>query len=190
MNRSAVVVALALGVALAGCRGKTPPPPPPAPPPVVPATPPPAPTPQRTPDVVPQPDEYDRLLGTASDQIDRMGLLADIHFDLDSADLRDQDRQALAQNGDVLKRFDFLKISVEGHCDERGSVEYNLALGERRARAALDYLVSLGVSADRLKAVSYGKEIPVCTESTEACWARNRRAHFTVTGKTEGNRRR
>jgi peptidoglycan-associated lipoprotein len=138
--------------------------------------------------VVPQLDEYDRLRQAASDEIDRMGLLADIHFDLDSADLRDQDRQALAQNGDVLKRFDFLVVTIEGHCDERGSVEYNLALGERRARAALDYLVSLGVPAQRLRAVSYGKEIPVCSESNESCWARNRRAHFAVTGKTQGSR--
>lgn len=189
MNRLALVAALAFGVALPGCGRKAPPPAPPGPPPVVPATPPPAPTPQRAPEVVPQLDEYDRLLETASDQIDRMGLLADIHFDYNSADLRDQDRQALAQNGDVLKRFDFLKVTVEGHCDERGSVEYNLALGEKRARAAFDYLVSLGVSPERLKSVSYGKEIPVCSESTEACWARNRRAHFSVTGKTEGRRR-
>ncbi len=78
---------------------------------------------------------------------------------------------------------------MEGHCDERGTVEYNLALGERRARAAYDYLVSLGVPADRLKTVSYGKEVPVCTESTEDCWARNRRARFTVTGKTAGRAR-
>jgi len=187
MNRSALVVAVILGLALPGCRGRTPPPPPPAPPPVVPATPPPAPPPA-TQEVVPQLDEYDRLRQTSSDQIDRMGLLADIHFDLDRADLREQDRQALSQNGDVLKRFDFLVVTIEGHCDERGSVEYNLALGERRARAAFDYLVSLGVPAQRLKAVSYGKEIPVCSESNESCWARNRRAHFAVTGKTEGSR--
>ena len=188
MNRSALVVAVLLGLALPGCRGKTPPPPPPAPPPVVPATPPPAPPPA-APDVEKQVDEYDQLLQKSADQIDRMGLLADIHFDLDRADLRDQDRQALAQNGDVLKRFDFLKVTVEGHCDERGSVEYNLALGERRARTAFDYLVSLGVAPERLKAVSYGKEIPLCSESNEACWARNRRAHFAITGKTEGRRR-
>ena len=188
MNRSALVVAVIFGLALPGCRGRTPPPPPPAPPPVVPATPPPAPPPAPTQEVVPQIDEYDRLKQTASDEIDRMGLLADIHFDLDRSDLRDQDRQALTQNGDVLKRFDFLVVTIEGHCDERGSVEYNLALGERRARAAFDYLVSLGVPATRLKAVSYGKEIPVCSESNESCWARNRRAHFAVTGKTQGSR--
>lgn len=189
-SRSALVVAVVLGLALPGCGKKVPPPAPPAPAPVVPATPPPAPPPQTTPDVTPQLDEYDRVIGMSSDQIDRMGLLADIHFDFDEADLRDQDRQVLAQNGDVLKRFDFLTITIEGHCDERGSVEYNLALGEKRARAAFDYLVSLGVPPDRLKPVSLGKEVPACTESTEACWARNRRAHFMVTGKTQGSRRR
>lgn len=189
-SRSAVVVAVILGLALPGCAKKVPPPAPPAPAPVVPATPPPAPPPQTTPDVAPQLDEYDRVIGMSSDQIDRMRLLADIHFDYDKADLRDQDRQVLSQNGDVLKKFDFLTITIEGHCDERGSVEYNLALGEKRARAAFDYLVSLGVPPDRLKPVSLGKEVPACTESTEACWARNRRAHFTVTGKTQGSRRR
>jgi peptidoglycan-associated lipoprotein len=118
-----------------------------------------------------------------------MGLLGDIHFDLDKADIREGDRQALSQNADVLKRFDFLRVTIEGHCDERGSVEYNLALGERRSRAAYDYLVSLGVAPDRLKTVSYGKEIPLCSESNENCWARNRRAHFTITGKGSGQRR-
>ena len=90
----------------------------------------------------------------------------------------------LTKNAEALKKFDFLRVTIEGHCDERGTVEYNLALGERRARAAYDYLVSLGVAADRLKTVSYGKEVPVCQQSNEDCWARNRRAHFAVTGKT------
>ena len=74
-------------------------------------------------------------------------------------------------------------MTIEGHCDERGTVEYNLALGERRARAASDYLVALGVPTDRLKTVSYGKEVPVCQQSNEECWSRNRRDHFAVTGK-------
>jgi peptidoglycan-associated lipoprotein len=187
MKRSFLVAALVLGAA--GCHHRTPPPAAPAtPPPVVPATPPPAPPPAAAPEVVPQVDEYERLRQTPSDQLDRMGLLAEIHFEYDKADIREADRQVLSQNADVLKRFDFLRVTVEGHCDERGSVEYNLALGERRSRAAYDYLVSLGVAPDRLKSVSYGKEIPVCSESSEDCWARNRRAHFTVTGKTTGQR--
>jgi peptidoglycan-associated lipoprotein len=188
MNRTALAVAVVLGLMLPGCGKKVPPPPPPAPPPVVPATPPPAPPPAPVADVKPL-DEYGRLQGMDADQLDKMGLLAEIHFDLDSSDLREQDRQALTQNGEVLKKYDFLAITIEGHCDERGSVEYNLALGERRAKTAYDYLVSLGVPAQRLKPVSYGKEIPLCSESNEACWARNRRAHFTVTGKVPGGRR-
>ena len=119
----------------------------------------------------------------ASDEIDRLGLLKDIRFDYDSADIREADRALLAENAEALKKFDFLRVTIEGHCDERGTVEYNLALGERRARAAADYLTSLGVGADRLKTVSYGKEIPACQQSNEECWSRNRRAHFAVTGK-------
>jgi peptidoglycan-associated lipoprotein len=129
-------------------------------------------------------DEYARLKAMASDEIDRMGLLGEIHFDYNQADLREGDRAVLSKNADVLKKFDFLKVTIEGHCDERGTVEYNLALGERRAKAAYDYVVSLGVPADRLKTVSYGKEIQVCNDANEACWQRNRRAKFTVTGKT------
>ncbi len=129
-------------------------------------------------------DEYARLKGMATDEIDRMGLLAEIHFDLDKSDIREGDRAILSKNAEVLKKFDFLRVTIEGHCDERGTVEYNLALGERRAKAAYDYVVSLGVPADRLKTVSYGKEIQVCNEANEGCWQRNRRAKFTVTGKT------
>jgi peptidoglycan-associated lipoprotein len=136
--------------------------------------------------VAPQQDEYAKLKQMAADEIDRMGLLADIHFDYDKADIREGDRAILSKNADVLKRFDFLKVTVEGHCDERGSVEYNLALGERRAKVAYDYLVSLGVPADRLKTVSYGKEVPLCQQHSEDCWSRNRRDRFTVTGKTTG----
>jgi peptidoglycan-associated lipoprotein len=130
-------------------------------------------------------DEYARLKAMTAEEIDKMGLLADVYFDLDKADIREGDRATLSKNADVLKKYDFLRVTVEGHCDERGTVEYNLALGERRAKAAYDYLVSLGVPADRLKTVSYGKEVPVCSESTEACWQKNRRAKSTVTGKTK-----
>jgi peptidoglycan-associated lipoprotein len=129
-------------------------------------------------------DEYARLKAMASDEIDRMGLLGEVHFDYNMADLREGDRAVLSKNADVLKKFDFLKVTIEGHCDERGTVEYNLALGERRAKAAYDYVVSLGVPVDRVKTVSYGKEIQVCNDANEACWQRNRRAKFTVTGKT------
>jgi peptidoglycan-associated lipoprotein len=184
MRRTSLALFLATALGVAGCHHKPAPAPPPlpTPPPAVPAAPPPAPAP-----AAPEPpmvDEYERLRQLGSDEIEKMGLLGDIHFDLDRAELREGDRQILARNAETLKKFDFLRISVEGHCDERGSVEYNLALGERRAKAAYDYLASLGVAADRMKTVSYGKEVPLCQESTEECWARNRRDHFAVTGKT------
>jgi peptidoglycan-associated lipoprotein len=178
------VAVLVTATAWAGCGKKGPPPAPPAPPPAAPATPPPAPAPE-APDVEPQADEYARIKAMASDEIERLGLLGDIHFDYDEYTLREGDREILNRNAEALKKFDFIKITIEGHCDERGSVEYNLALGERRARAAFDYLQSLGVPADRMKTVSYGKEIPACNESSEDCWARNRRDHFAVTGKVQ-----
>jgi peptidoglycan-associated lipoprotein len=181
MRHSALAVLLVLGMALPACKSSgTPTPAPRVPPPVAPATPPPAPPPI-TQEVAPQIE--DPLAGLSSAELESRGLLADIHFEYDSADLRDADRQVLSQNADFLKSHDYVKVTVEGHCDERGTVEYNLALGERRARNAYDYLVSLGVAADRLKTVSYGKEIPLCQESNESCWARNRRAHFAITGK-------
>jgi len=179
MRKTALLVILSFS--LAAC-GKTPPPQPPPPPPVAPATPPPAPPPP--PQVAPQVDEYARIKAMAADEIDRLNLLGIVYFDLDQSDIRESDKAVLAKNAEVLKKFDFLRVTVEGHCDERGTVEYNLSLGERRAKAVYDYLVSLGVAADRLKTVSYGKEIPVCPENTEDCWARNRRAKSTVTGKT------
>jgi peptidoglycan-associated lipoprotein len=184
MKQLLVAVLVVAALPFAACRRgpSAPPPLAPAPPPAAPATPPPAP-PSATEDIAPQLNEYDRLKEMASDEIDRLGLLKDIRFDYDSADIRESDRAVLAENAEALKKFDFIRVTIEGHCDERGTVEYNLALGERRARAAHDYLVSLGVAADRLKTVSYGKEIPACTQSNESCWAQNRRDHFAVTGK-------
>jgi peptidoglycan-associated lipoprotein len=182
MRKTLVAVALVAVMPFAGCKKDQPPPAPPSPPPVAPATPPPAPPPE-TAEVPQQVDEYSRIRAMGSDEIDRLGLLKPIYFDYDSSDLREADRRILSENADALKRFDFIRVTIEGHCDERGTVEYNLALGERRARAAQDYLASLGVAADRMKTVSYGKEVPICRESSEECWARNRRAHFAVTGK-------
>ncbi|HEX6739984.1 MAG TPA: peptidoglycan-associated lipoprotein Pal [Vicinamibacteria bacterium] len=181
MRQYALVAAVAiLAVGLTGCP-KKPQPVTPTEAPAVPATPPPAPAPP--PEAVPQKSEYDTLKETATDVIDKMGLLGDIHFEYDKADIRAEDQPILAKNAETLKKFDFLLITIEGHCDERGSVEYNLALGERRAKAAQEYLVSLGVPADRMKTTSLGKEVPLCQESNEECWARNRRDHFSVTGK-------
>jgi peptidoglycan-associated lipoprotein len=182
MRHRLLVIAVVATVALGACGKKKPPLPPPPPPPAAPATPPPAPPPAR-PDVAPQPNEYDRLRQMSVDELERAALFGEVRFDFDKAEIRDADRPTLNKNAEALKKFDFLRVTIEGHCDERGTVEYNLALGERRAKAAYDYLVSLGVPAERLKTVSYGKEIPACHESSEDCWQRNRRAKLTVTGK-------
>ncbi len=108
------------------------------------------------------------------------GPLEDIRFDYDSHALSDEGRALLAKNAEWLKQHPRARVIVEGHCDERGTVDYNLALGEQRALAARDYLQSLGVAADRMRTASYGKERPVDPGQTEAAWAKNRRAHFSV----------
>jgi len=115
-----------------------------------------------------------------SDSSGEGGPLEDIHFEYDQADLTDQARAILDRNAAWIKGHGAAKVRVEGHCDERGTVEYNLALGERRAQSTRDYLVSLGVPAGRLATVSYGKERPLDTGTTETAYARNRRAHFAV----------
>jgi peptidoglycan-associated lipoprotein len=115
--------------------------------------------------------------------INARGYLKDAFFDYDKADLRDDARTALSTDAEWLKRYRSIQFLIEGHCDERGTSEYNLALGDRRANAAKEYLASLGVDASRIKTVSYGKERPFCNESTEDCWQQNRRAHFLVTAK-------
>jgi peptidoglycan-associated lipoprotein len=108
----------------------------------------------------------------------------DAYFDYDKSDIRGDAQAALQQDAAALKSiladFPNASIIVEGHCDDRGSAEYNLGLGDRRASAAKDYLVQLGVPADRLKTISYGKERPQCTEENETCWQKNRRAHFSA----------
>ena len=111
------------------------------------------------------------------------GPLKDIRFAYDSYDLDESARSVLRDSSAWLKDHARGKVEVEGHCDERGTVEYNLALGAKRARAAKDYLVALGVSADRLTTISYGEELPLCHEHDETCWQQNRRAHFVVLGE-------
>jgi peptidoglycan-associated lipoprotein len=108
------------------------------------------------------------------------GPLEDVHFDYDRAELSDQARAILEKHALWLQNHRAAKVVVEGHCDERGTVDYNLALGDKRARVAREYLVSLGVAGDRLQTVSYGKEKPLDPASNEQAWARNRRAHFVV----------
>jgi peptidoglycan-associated lipoprotein len=104
----------------------------------------------------------------------------DAYFEYDKADIRPDARDALSQTAQFLRSYPQIKIVIEGHCDERGSTEYNLALGDRRAAAAKQFLTSLGLSADRMETVSYGKERPFCSASTEECYQQNRRAHFVM----------
>lgn len=104
----------------------------------------------------------------------------DAFFDLDKSDLREDARAALTKDAEFLRSYPQVKVSIEGHCDERGSTEYNLGLGQRRAEAAKNYLISLGIPADRMETTSWGKERPFCTEHDESCWQQNRRAHFVL----------
>jgi peptidoglycan-associated lipoprotein len=110
----------------------------------------------------------------------KMPVLNDVFFEFDKATLTDNSKKVLADNAGQLKGADMVTVTIEGHCDERGTVAYNLALGERRANAARDYLASLGVGAGKVKTISYGKERPFDPGHTEAAWAKNRRAHFVI----------
>jgi len=106
--------------------------------------------------------------------------MRDVFFDFDKYDVRPSDAKILDANAAWLKTNAEHLVLIEGHCDERGTNEYNLALGERRAKSTMNYLVSQGIQASRITIISYGEERPVCTEKTEECWAKNRRAHFLV----------
>ncbi len=106
--------------------------------------------------------------------------MKDIHFDYDRYGIRNDEKPILRAVADTLKKNNGVKVTIEGNCDDRGTNEYNLALGDRRANAARDFLLSLGVSASRMETVSYGEEKPVCTEDNESCWAKNRRDHFVL----------
>jgi len=140
--------------------------PPPAPPPV--SQPAPAPVTSR---IIP---------GSAEDF--RVNVGDTVHFALDQYNVEDNDKQILGRQAAWLSKYPSVRVTVEGHCDERGTREYNLALGARRANAVKEFLVSQGVSTARVETVSYGKERPVCTTSDEACWAQNRRGVTTITG--------
>ena len=130
----------------------------------------PKPTPTPTPAPTPPPITDDQLFAQ---------MVKDVYFDYDKADLRSDAQAALAQAAQIIKQKGW-KVQIEGNCDERGSTEYNLALGERRADAAKQALLQGGVSADSLKTISYGKEKPVCSESNEDCWQKNRHDHFVL----------
>ncbi len=184
-NILAASLTVSVAVGLAACHKKVPPPPP-APPPAAaaPVTPPPPPPPPPAPTPPPAPLTEDQLFARKTvDDLNAEKPLSDVFFDLDKNDLKDEARAALQKDAEWLKRWPTTKATIEGHCDSRGTPEYNLALGERRASAVRDYLVSLGVTGDRLLAVSKGKEAPFCTEENEACWSQNRRGHFVFTAK-------
>ena len=152
--------------------------------------PPPPPTPtarvnEPPPVPTPAPIREDRLQGNASslDDLNRNSPLKPVFFALDSSDIDSAGRAVLDADATLLRQNSSWVVTVEGHCDERGTAEYNLALGDRRAAAAVTYLKSLGIPADRLKTVSYGKEFPFDPGHDEAAWSQNRRAHFVITAK-------
>jgi peptidoglycan-associated lipoprotein len=175
-----------LAVAAMGCRRDPPPQvaPPPPPPPVAQKPPPPPPPPPQTPPPKPVPPTEEEIFSKKTlEQLNAERPLGDVFFALDSSELQNEGRTSLQTNADWLKRWTSTQITVEGHCDSRGSSEYNLALGSRRATAVKDYLVSLGVPENRITVISKGKEQPFCTEETESCWQQNRRGHFIITAK-------
>jgi peptidoglycan-associated lipoprotein len=104
----------------------------------------------------------------------------DAYFEYDKSDIREDARGVLTKDAEFFRSYPQVRVSIEGHCDERGSTEYNLGLGQRRAEAAKNFLVSLGITADRMETVSWGKERPVCNDHNESCWQQNRRAHFVL----------
>ena len=183
---AAVALVTTLGVSACAKKQPQPPPPPPTQPaaaaPTTPSAPPPPPTPPR--ENAPRTPTDDEVFSSKTlDQLNSEKPLSDVLFDLDSAQVRDDARPLLQKNADWMKRWTSTKIMIEGHADSRGTAEYNLALGERRASAVRTYLVSLGLAADRVQVVSKGKETPLCSDETEACWQQNRRGHFVITAK-------
>ena len=182
-------IALTAVVGVSACAKKKPGPLPdaPAPTPAPPAAtrpappPPPPPAPREAP---PAPLTEDEIFARKSlDAVNAEKPLTDAFFALDSAQIGDDAKPGLQKNADWLKRWPSTKVMVEGHADSRGTAEYNLALGEKRANAVRAYLVNLGVAESRLTIVSKGKEAPVCSDANEACWQQNRRGHFVITAK-------
>jgi peptidoglycan-associated lipoprotein len=180
---------LVLAVVAGACHKKQPPiarplPPPPPPAQTETARPPAPPEPVAEPAPMPPEPVTENTIGSKSlDDLNRNSPLKPVFYVLDSAEVDTTGQQVLQSNADVLKQYPTWQVTIEGHCDERGTAEYNLALGERRAIAARAYLLSLGIAADRIKTVSYGKEFPFDPGHDESAWAKNRRAHFVVTAK-------
>jgi peptidoglycan-associated lipoprotein len=186
MTRTHIAIAVLLSVGV-GCAKKTPATAAAEPPPVVATAPPPPPavpeasTPSPAPAAALSEDELFARKSLAD--LNGEHPLGTVYFDYDRADLRDDARETISRNAAWLRRWPSTRIVVEGHSDERGTAEYNLSLGERRAAAVRSYLVSLGIADERVMAISKGKEAPLCTEPTEACWQQNRRGTPTLTAK-------
>ena len=189
-SKGALAVLMLMTLVAVACGGKKPPVARPAPPPPVSGSgttatrPPSPPEPVAEPTIVPaEPLRDDRINASSLDDLNRNSPLKPAYYDYDSSELSAEAQKALTENAAVLKQYPGWTVTIEGHCDERGTAEYNLALGERRAVAAHAYLVSLGVAADRLRTVSYGKEFPFDPGHDEPAYAKNRRAHFVITAK-------
>ena len=189
MRTSITVVILALSLVVGGCAKRqtpvaTPQPAPPAAQPPQIATANPAP-PRRVDEALPVPAQPavsdDAASSRSIDDLNRNSPLKPVFFSVDSADLDETARAVASANADVLKKNSSWVITIEGHCDERGTAEYNMALGERRAIAVKTFLVSLGISPDRVRTISYGKEFPFDPGKTEEAFYRNRRGHFVIT---------
>jgi len=184
------IIVLAVVMGVSACAKKVPPaapspaPPAPAAPATPPAPPPPPPRAAAAPPSAPGALSEEEVFARKSlEQLNAEHPLEDVFFDLDESEIRAEGRTALQKNSDWLKRWTSAVLAIEGHCDSRGSAEYNLGLGSRRATAVRDYLVSLGVPAARVTIVSKGKEQPFCNQEEESCWKQNRRGHFVITGK-------
>ena len=160
---STIALCAAVAIAAAGCHKKV-------------AAAPPAPTPRAL-------TEEEIFARKSVEQLNSERPLGDVFFELDESEIKEEGRAALQRDADWLKKWTSTQVTVEGHCDSRGSAEYNLGLGSRRATAVKDYLVNLGVPAGRLTIVSKGKEQPICTDENEGCWSQNRRGHFVITAK-------
>ncbi len=183
-----IVLVVLLAVTVGACKKKTPPVVRPQPPAMTATTAPPSPPPPPNPvsepvPVPPEPLKDDGLTSKSLDDLNRDSPLKPLFYELDSSEVSATGQQVLQANAAVLKRYPTWQITIEGHCDERGTAEYNLALGERRALAAKTYLVSLGIPADKVRTVSYGKEFPFDAGHEDAAWSKNRRAHFVITAK-------
>ena len=189
IRRFTSVIAILILIGAAGACGKKKPPiarptPPPPAATATPSRPPTPPTPVTEPQPVPpEPIAEDTLASKDIDEINRNSPFQPVFFGLDQADVDEAGQKVLNANAELMKKYGTWIVTIEGHCDERGTAEYNLALGERRALAARNYLIALGIPADRIRTVSYGKEFPFDPGHDESAWSKNRRAHFVVTSK-------